>query len=401
MANSAFEGLSEKEKALIETIASIVFLRDGPFLSEELQRTTLLFSSKDELLATLRARKDSVSEQSNVQSALSETAVASKLKGFVKKYATNDFDRALTKGLFKYVVEMFKKANLRTAMAGVFEKERRYKQLEATDLLTVAYTKKEIAEVKEDIEDLFIKEKNLVQENAPALKGPELSSALLDSTCKMLAEAVRKAQAKLHKCRIRSKNLAGDALLLALSVAYLGVLAPREKILVRRNTAEFLSKEGVECSEYWHSDSESAHFKLFKKILCEQGFDRLLHNLPHLYNENQFAEFLFCMMHAPSLPVVFDNVGFFQAFFESDSVRRVFASEYLCQGKLSHLLRTDCITFLHDFNDLSSPLYGKVQDHALLYGLLSQRANPKCSLALRGTEANGGFTVHRVNMFSP
>lgn len=118
---------------------------------------------------------------------------------------------------------------------------------------------------------------------------------------------------KLDKCKIREKNLEGDCLLIALSVCYLAPFSFKERINFRKELAEKMLALGLEASEFWLSDSETTHCKLFKKIVSRDlGLKWVFNKLSHLFIDSNFAEFLICMSMAPSVPVIYDTVGCYQ-----------------------------------------------------------------------------------------
>lgn len=122
--------------------------------------------------------------------------------------------------------------------------------------------------------------------------------------------------------------------MLAASVNYLGNLSQEEKTSLRKAMAEELSvKKGIEVSEYWHSDNENDNCKIFKKLICDFGYSEIFHSLSHLYNDCVFSEFFFTLIYAPSLPIVFDSVGYCHDYIKNEvfieSPTAVFASEYL------------------------------------------------------------------------
>lgn len=69
--------------------------------------------------------------------------------------------------------------------------------------------------------------------------------------------------------KIRLRNLEGDAIIIALSVAYLGSLPIERRIEIRKDISEkLLLKENIETSEYWsNKQSEAIHCKYFKKVI--------------------------------------------------------------------------------------------------------------------------------------
>jgi hypothetical protein len=78
------------------------------------------------------------------------------------------------------------------------------------------------------VEDLMIKEKNMKSEMKDVLKRidmKELKTLRNDHKLKALLKQGKKSEQKLDKVKIRLKNLDGDSLILAASIAYLGAFS--------------------------------------------------------------------------------------------------------------------------------------------------------------------------------
>lgn len=81
-------------------------------------------------------------------------------------------------------------------------------------------------------------------------------------------------------------------------------------------------------------------------------------SLSHLFSDSIFAEFIFSLIHAPSVPLVFDSVGYVQDYLEKtillEQPNYLFGSEYLIEEKLSHAIKhTKRPIFLNDVTDYS------------------------------------------------
>jgi hypothetical protein len=105
------------------------------------------------------------------------------------------------------------------------------------------------------VEDLMIKEKNMKSEMKDVLKRidmKELKGLRNDHKLKALLKQGKKSEQKLDKVKIRLKNLEGDSLILAASIAYLGAFSLQERMEFRKQMAEKLgSQRNIEVSEYW------------------------------------------------------------------------------------------------------------------------------------------------------
>jgi len=184
---------------------------------------------------------------------------------------------------------------------------------------TLNLYRSQMAEMREEAEDLLIKEKNMKQDLREALKKvdmKEIKQLRNDHKLKSMIKFAKKSEGKLDKVKIRLKNLEGDALILAFSVVFIGPLSVNERMETRKKLAEKLMVErNIESSEYWlNTNSEQIHCKYFKKVI-QNDFglkSDLFTNLGYLFVDSLFSEFLFTYLMAPSLPVIYDAVGVYQ-----------------------------------------------------------------------------------------
>ena len=109
--------------------------------------------------------------------------------------------------------------------------------------------------MREDAEDLLIKEKNLKVELREVLRRVDMKELKIlrnEYKLKSILKQGKKSEQKLDKTKIRLKNLEGDCLILACSVAYLGAFSLQERMEFRKQLAErLLSQFSIESSEYW------------------------------------------------------------------------------------------------------------------------------------------------------
>ena len=92
-------------------------------------------------------------------------------------------------------------------------------------------------ELREEVEDLLIKEKNMKIELKDILRKidmKELKNLRNEHKLKQLLKQGKKSESKLDKVKIRMKNLEGDCLILSCSIVYLGALSINERIEFRR-----------------------------------------------------------------------------------------------------------------------------------------------------------------------
>lgn len=116
----------------------------------------------------------------------------------------------------------------------------------------------------------------------------------------------------------RVRTVLGDSILLAVSVVYLGPFAPEERARLRGEMVKFLTRPEVQidCSYMWLPNlttnrSHKGQTNMFFKVLKELGLRDLLKedNFPGVLTPNDLSESLFCLLFAPSCPVISDPTG--------------------------------------------------------------------------------------------
>ena len=192
-------------------------------------------------------------------------------------------------------------------------------QINQTEL-SIQISKTMVAEMRDEIEDLLIKQKNFDhKELAEVLDSVEPHEAQLDQFYKDLGKEKKAYETKIFKLRVRRKNLLGDSIIMALSLAYMGPLSQVQRAGLRKSLSEHLANDfGVEVSESWHSENENDNPKLFRKVLFSMGLESLFFDLSHLYHENAFAEAFFSIIFAPKTPLIFDAVGYMNDFLKTE-----------------------------------------------------------------------------------
>lgn len=98
-------------------------------------------------------------------------------------------------------------------------------------------------DIREEVEDLMIKEKNMKTEMRDVIKRidmKDIKTLRNDYKLKSLLKLGKKSESKLDKVKIRMKNLEGDSIILACSVAYLGAFSVNERMEFRKILAEML-----------------------------------------------------------------------------------------------------------------------------------------------------------------
>ena len=86
--------------------------------------------------------------------------------------------------------------------------------------------------------------------------------------------------------------------------------------------------------------------------------------------DSLFSEFIFTLLFAPSLPVIFDSVGNYISYLNDDLIEEarnfklkiLFCSDYMIEEKVTKTLdhSSDQLIFLNDLNNYSKQIMGKV-----------------------------------------
>ena len=239
----------------------------------------------------------------------------------------------------------------------------------------IAFNKKQIQIDSEELDDLAVKEKNLraeLEQSNKKIDTRDLKPLRTEYKLKSILKYGKRAEEKLDKVKIRLKNVVGDAFLLAVSVAYVGALSLPERVEFRKSLAEkLLNSANIEASEYWLSDNDQTHCKLFKKIICNDlGMKELFNCLPHLFLDTLYAEFLVEYLYSPTTPIIYDPVGCFKDNITSvlcpeinGKSRVLFSSDYMLEEKLKHSLALPShsapLILLSDVTDFSKLNHGK------------------------------------------
>ena len=388
---TTYDRLTEHERQLLEVLLHIIFLKDVPDnkFSAFATKTLNLMLDKDQLIAILRARRDTNFNDNTIR----------KIKNFTQKWSDDKFDKVVFKHIVKFMQCLVKKFNLKVMLESRYEKLEEVNQILIQADLDIAYYKNVIEDLKEELEDLLIKQKNSSDELKRKSRSISEDEARNEQVYKEVVKNLKKAEGKLFKSKVRMKNLFGDCLMLAVSISYLGLLIQEEKTSLRKNLAEILANEkGIEVSEYWHSDNENDNAKIFKKLVCDFGYPEIFHSLSHLYNDCVFSEFFFTLLFSPSTPIVFDSVGYCHDYLKKelfiDSPSSVFASEYLCEEKLMFGMKNlNRLFFLHDLTDYLSPIYGRIIDRPIFQRLTQEQVKLGVNAITKSTVTMNMITI--------
>jgi hypothetical protein len=256
-----------QEDYLIKALGQIVNENISGFRSR--QELEILFMNSNHLSKTLMSKKDREQDED----------VFDNLKQFIIKYSASDFaDRPLLKNLYKYLLEIYRKLNLRNSMASTFKKINDIK-LQTGELEVAIYKRKTECEEKRDsLLQKFTGLKELLTDLESEISTTEISNVRSAQIINSITEISETAKLKLERTQERVKNILGDCIILACSVAYLGVFSMRKRIEFRQNMKQTLKSFSITSSSEWHSDDPEIHCQLFKEICEENGIHKMLNS---------------------------------------------------------------------------------------------------------------------------
>ena len=163
----------------------------------------------------------------------------------------------------------------------------------------------------------------------------------------------------------RVRTVLGDSILLAVSVVYLGPFAPEERARLRGEMVKFLTQPQVQidCSYMWLPNlttnrSHKVQTNMFFKVLKELGLRDLLKedNFPGVLTPNDLSESLFCLLFAPSCPVVADPTGQLEEFVKKHFLAskygqvKISAADIFGNEKVQNLIKTGRSAIVSDLN---------------------------------------------------
>lgn len=108
----------------------------------------------------------------------------------------------------RYLKGLKKKIGLKVMLEGRYEKLEEYKEIQIRAELDIAYYKANIEEMKEELEDSFIRQRNSEVEVANRAITEE--EARNEQVYKEVVKNLKKVEGKLFKSKVRTKNLFGD-----------------------------------------------------------------------------------------------------------------------------------------------------------------------------------------------
>ena len=311
---------------LIHTLGKVVTASVRGFRSRE--EVEIMFSGRDHLGKVL-------SDKRNTD--LNEEVFA-ELKQFITKYSPNDFSsKPLLKNISKYLMEVYRKTNMKNSMESTFQRITNLKTLKHDLELAVNFTEKRKQEMESELEiqkSRYFHAKAKISNLETTISDVEISHVRSAQVINSTTEIAAQARAKLTNTQERIKNILGDWIMLAWSVVYLGVFCSKTRIAFRRSLRDTLETFSIKWSPEWQSEETETHCLLFKEV-WEEIWSKKQSNFssPYINEENcstQMSnsigletslpilyESVFSLLFSPSTPVWFDPAGVLSDFVQT------------------------------------------------------------------------------------
>ena len=234
-----------------------------------------IFLQKDEVITMLDQKRN---EQFS-------RGVFERLHEFASTRIAGEFEgKPLIFLLYTYVVELYRKLNIKNTMAATFNRIKEMRQNVDTNIFSINYIQKaneqrqrEMQMHKSRLADLDIAGSKLSRK----IEEAELSYMRTDQIHLKIEEYSIRIGHKLQSVISRSQTLVGDSILLAASIVYLGIFAPEEREQFRAQLYEYLYKvRKIQCNKIWIETSSSQtanpNKSMFIQVLKDLGLRDIL-----------------------------------------------------------------------------------------------------------------------------
>jgi len=262
---------------LIKTLGKIINEDSKGFKSK--QEYEILFTDSKHLWNTLNLKKDR--EQAN--------DVFDALKQFIVRYSVLDYSsRPLLKNFYKYLLEIYRKLNLKNSYGQHIQKINDIKAQTSEQEISIEKRKVESNNKKLELLEKYFEYKNSITDLSHVISSTEISNVRSAQIINSITEITAIAKEKLKKTQQRLSSILGDCIIFACTVTYLGVFSHEKKIIFRTSLKETLENFSIECSPEWESTDSEVHCSLFREILEENGISKLINKA----DENQSTSIL-------------------------------------------------------------------------------------------------------------
>ena len=179
-----------------------------------------------------------------------------RLQELVTSRVLNDYNgRPLLQLVFNYLVELYRKLNIKTTLAGVFLRIREVRTQIDANIFSINYSKQSIEVKGEELKMQQARIAQLVAAGArlsKKIEEAEISHMRTQQVFEKIQQYAAHLDRKLASVSSRTQSILGDAILLATSVVYLGAFAPEERESVRGQIFEYLTKvRSIKCNKMW------------------------------------------------------------------------------------------------------------------------------------------------------
>lgn len=191
------------EDYLIKTLGQIITENIKGFNSR--QELEILFKHSNHLCNTLLSKKDREQMEE----------VFDALKQFIIKYSATDYSgRPLLKNLYKYLLEIYRKLNLKNSMASTIQKIEDIKSQTTEQEIVIGKRKSECEERRSQLTDKLQDCKRKLESLGSVISTTEVSNVRSAQIMNSITDNASMAKIKLAKTQERITNMLGDSILL-------------------------------------------------------------------------------------------------------------------------------------------------------------------------------------------
>ena len=132
----------DSEGRLLDIMMVIILIQEKG--KHKIADIKMYFEQKEELKGILLERKEYRFDD----------AVLARVKQYINTYTINDYERQLFKVLFRFIMELFRKLNVRNTMSSTIQKITDIEEKINNAKLTITYAQKAIGEKQGELEQL-------------------------------------------------------------------------------------------------------------------------------------------------------------------------------------------------------------------------------------------------------
>ena len=208
-----------EEKNLLDVLA-VVLDKDSRVKGDNSRQ---YFLNREELLQTLNDSRNYDYDD----------ACFTRLKDFINLYTANDLPRPLFKQLFHYLMELYRKLNVRNTMASTYARIKEIKESIDSSNFSINYARQFIEDKRQEMVELEERYARVREQEgvlSKRIEEAEISHMRTEQIFMEVDKYCGKVHNKLKEVRKRIDTLLGDCIILAASVAFLGVFSVKERM---------------------------------------------------------------------------------------------------------------------------------------------------------------------------